>query len=130
MAISNLYNYPQKYFLEGEALRHFGIKASTYRSWHASGLKIPGRYKVKKTNYYVIEPEEFHKWLIETRLEPATKLNKLHDGRVSQRKKNHIKGGKPTSDVVPGEKGVQSSPSRSPGANKDQLEWDINGLAI
>jgi len=120
MAPNTKHTYPQKYFLEGEALKHFGIKALTYKNWKAMGLTIPGRYKVKATNYYIIEPEEFHTWLMETRIEPATKYNKLHDGR----KTKSLKGGKPTRDVVPGDIGVISSPSFSPGANKS------NGLAI
>jgi len=91
------HQYPQTYFLEPEALRHFGLKERTYKRWLAEGITIPGRYKVKGTNYYVIEPHEFHTWLIETRIEPSTKFNKLHNGR----KKSH-KGGKPTRDNVPG----------------------------
>ena len=117
---NNSFTYPQKYFLEGEALRHFGIKALTYKNWKATLEKIPGRYKVKGTNYYVIEPEEFHKWLIETRIEPATKHNRLHDGRKTKSRK----GGKPTSDNVPGDSGVLTPPSLSSGTNK------TNGLAI
>ena len=93
------YTYPQKYFLEGEALIHFGIKARTYKNWKEQEITIPGRYKVKGTNYYVIEPEEFHKWLIETRIEPATKHNKLHDGRKTKSRKKEVK---PTRDNVPG----------------------------
>ena len=114
--LNSKFTYPQKYFLEGEALHHFGIKGRTYKNWKDTLVKIPGRYKVKGTNYYVIEPEEFHKWLIETRIEPATKHNKLHDGRNT----NHVKGGKPTSDNVPD--GL--SPSFPSGANKS------NGLTI
>ena len=105
--LNNSFTYPQKYFLEGEALRHFGIKTRTYKNWIESGLTIPGRLKVKGSNYYVIEPEEFHKWLIETRLEPATKF-----------KTKSRKGGKPTRDNVPDGKSFPS------GANKS------NGLAI
>ena len=113
--LNNSFTYPQKYFLEGEALRHFGIKTRTYKNWIESGLTIPGRLKVKGSNYYVIEPEEFHKWLIETRIEPATKFNQLHDGRQTKSRK----GGKPTSDVVP-DGLIKSFPS---GANKS------NGLS-
>tara|TARA_R100001530_G_scaffold113710_1_gene80664 strand:+ start:1929 stop:2297 length:369 start_codon:yes stop_codon:yes gene_type:complete len=118
---NNSFTYPQKYFLEGEALRHFGIKALTYKNWKTTLEKIPGRYKVKGTNYYVIEPEEFHKWLIETRIEPATKHNKLHDGR----KQNSMKGGKPIRDNVSGD--IESKAfvsSLSSGTNKS------NGLSI
>ena len=116
--LNNSFTYPQKYFLEGEALRHFGIKTRTYKNWIESGLTIPGRLKVKGSNYYVIEPEEFHKWLIDTRLEPATKFNKLHDGRHDSREQISRKGGKPTRDNVPD---GRSFPS---GANKS------NGLTI
>jgi len=61
--------YPQKYFLEGEACRHFGLKHRTYRRWIEEGEKIPGRLKVKGSNYYVIEPSAFHKFLINHKLE-------------------------------------------------------------
>ena len=116
MATINKHTYPQKYFLEGEALQHFGIKGRTYKNWKEQEITIPGRYKVKGTNYYVIEPEEFHKWLIETRIEPATKHNRLHDGRKTKSRK----GGKPARDNVPD--GLNKSfPS---GANKS------NGLSI
>ena len=115
MASINKHTYPQKYFLEGEALQHFAIKGRTYKRWLDEGIEIPGRYKVKGTNYYVLEPEEFHKWLMETRIEPATKFNKLHDGRNIE----SLKGGKPTRDVVPDGLG-KYFPS---GANKS------NGLA-
>jgi len=115
MGTLNKHTYPQKYFLEGEALQHFGIKGRTYKNWKEQEITIPGRYKVKGTNYYVIEPEEFHKWLIETRIEPATKFNQLHDGRQTKSRK----GGKPTSDVVP-DGLIKSFPS---GANKS------NGLS-
>jgi len=108
-SVTKEYHYPQTYFLEPEALIHFGIKARSYKRWLDEGTEIPGRYKVKGSNYYVIEPHQFHLWLIDTKIEPATKHNKLHDGR----KKNHVKGGKPTSDVVPD--GLNNFPS---GANK------------
>ena len=61
--------YPQKYFLEGEACKYFGQKFRTYRRWIEDGEKIPGRFKVKGSNYYVIEPVAFHKFLIEHKLE-------------------------------------------------------------
>ena len=113
------YHYPQAYFLEPEALIHFGIKGRTYKRWLADGVTIPGRYKVKGTNYYVIEPHEFHTWLIETRIEKATQFNKLHNGR----KRNHVKGGKPTSDAVPADHEANHSASLSTGAKQ------TNGLA-
>ena len=96
MASINKHTYPQKYFLEGEALQHFAIKGRTYKRWLDEGTEIPGRYKVKGTNYYVIEPHEFHAWLIETRIEKATQFNKFHNRKAKSRK-----GGKPTRDVVP-----------------------------
>ena len=61
--------YPQKYFLEGEACKYFGLKLRTYRRWIEDGEKIPGRFKVKGSNYYVIEPVAFHKFIIEHKLE-------------------------------------------------------------
>ena len=61
--------YPQKYFLEGEACKYFGQKLRTYRRWIEDGEIIPGRFKVKGSNYYVIEPVAFHKFLIEHKLE-------------------------------------------------------------
>ena len=90
------YSYPQTYFLEPEGLRHFGIKPRSYKRWIDSGIKIPGRYKVKGTNYYVLEPHEFHLWIIETRLEPATIHNKFHNRKP---KKNSQKGGNYRDDV-------------------------------
>tara|TARA_R110000765_G_scaffold317111_1_gene409458 strand:+ start:67 stop:429 length:363 start_codon:yes stop_codon:yes gene_type:complete len=77
------YSYPQIYFLECEACKHFGLKLRTYKNWLDSGLTIPGRFKVKGSNYYIIKPEEFHQWLIETRLEVATPQNKFHNRKVS-----------------------------------------------
>ena len=77
------YSYPQIYFLECEACKHFGLKQRTYKNWLDSGLTIPGRFKVKGSNYYIIKPEEFHQWLIETRLEVATPQNKFHNRKVS-----------------------------------------------
>ena len=41
------YNYPQTYFLEGEACKYFGLKFRTYRRWIDGGETIPGRLKVK-----------------------------------------------------------------------------------
>tara|TARA_R100000541_G_scaffold19625_1_gene29606 strand:+ start:2471 stop:2836 length:366 start_codon:yes stop_codon:yes gene_type:complete len=76
------HTYPQIYFLECEACKHFGIKQRTYKNWIDSGLTIPGRYKVKGSNYYVIKPEQFHTWLIETRLEVSTPQNKFHNRKV------------------------------------------------
>ena len=92
------YHYPQTYFLEPEALMHFGIKARTYKRWIDSGIQIPGRYKVKGTNYYVIDPYPFHLWLIETKLETATKHNKFHN----RKPKNSLKGGNKSREDVPG----------------------------
>ena len=76
------HTYPQIYFLECEACKHFGLKLRTYKNWLDSGLTIPGRYKVKGSNYYIIKPEEFHTWLIETRLEVATPQNKFHSRKA------------------------------------------------
>ena len=73
------YTYPQKYFLESEACRHFGIKQRTFKRWIDDGQIIPGRIKVKNTNYYVIEPIEFHTWYSANILEPATNKNKFHN---------------------------------------------------
>ena len=66
---TNKNNYPQKYFLEGEACKYFGLKFRTYRRWIDGGETIPGRLKVKGSNYYVIEPVAFHKFLINHKLE-------------------------------------------------------------
>ena len=84
-----LEKYPQKYFLESEACRHFGIKLRTFKRWIDDGQIIPGRIKVKGTNYYVIEPVEFHAWYSANILEPATNKNKFHN-RVP--KKNSSRG--------------------------------------
>jgi len=89
MAITKLENYPQKYFLESEACRHFGIKQRTLKRLLDDGKIIPGRLKVKGTNYYVIEPVEFHAWYSANILEPATNKNKFHN-RVP--KKNSSRG--------------------------------------
>jgi|TARA_B110000483_G_scaffold95309_1_gene117158 hypothetical protein len=94
MATNIKYSYPQIYFLEKEACKHFGIKLRTYKNWIDSGLTIPGRYKVKGSNYYIIKPEEFHLWLIETRLEVATPQNKFHNRKVSSPSRSTVK--KPT----------------------------------
>ena len=61
-------NYPQRYFLEGEACKHFGIKYRTYRRWIDGGEIIPGRLKVEGSNYYVIDPVLFHTFLINHKL--------------------------------------------------------------
>ena len=74
--------YPQKYFLEAEACRHFGIKQRTFKRWIDDGIIIPGRYKVKGTNYYVIEPVEFNTWYTANILEPATNKNKFHIRKI------------------------------------------------
>ena len=93
---NNKYSYPQKYFLIPEACRHFGLKLRTFKAWRDGGLEIPGLHKVKGSNYYVIEPVEFHKWLVETRLEPAKQTNKFHSRKP--RLSSH-KGGKSRDDV-------------------------------
>ena len=85
-------SYPQKYFLISEACRHFGLKLRTFKAWRETGIEIPGLIKVKGSNYYIIDPIPFHTWLIETRLEPATQKNKIHNRRP--RKLSSIKGGK------------------------------------
>ena len=84
--------YPQKYFLIEEACRHFGLKLRTFKAWRETGIEIPGLIKVKGSNYYIIDPIPFHTWLIETRLEPATQKNKIHNRRP--RKLSSKKGGK------------------------------------
>ena len=80
--------YPQKYFLESEACRHFGIKLRTFKRWIDDGQIIPGRIKVKKTNYYVIEPIEFHSWYSANILEPATNKNKFHNRKIKSKNSN------------------------------------------
>ena len=90
MAITKIENYPQKYFLESEACRHFGIKQRTFKRWIDDGQIIPGRIKVKNTNYYVIEPIEFHTWYSANILEPATNKNKFHNREPKQ--KNSSRG--------------------------------------
>ena len=82
--------YPQKYFLEGEACKHFGMKPRTFKRWLDDGQIIPGRIKVKGTNYYVIEPVEFHVWYSANILEPATNENKFHNRQPN--KKNSFSG--------------------------------------
>ena len=82
-------NYPQKYFLEGEACKHFGMKPRTLKRLLDDGKIIPGRLKVKGTNYYVIEPVEFHAWYSANILEPATNKNKFHNRAP---KKNSSRG--------------------------------------
>jgi len=77
--------YPQKYFLEAEACRHFGIKQRTFKRWIDDGIIIPGRYKVKGTNYYVIEPVEFNTWYTANILEPATNINKFHNRKIKSK---------------------------------------------
>ena len=77
--------YPQKYFLEAEACRHFGIKQRTFKRWIDDGIIIPGRLKVKGTNYYVIEPVEFNTWYTANILEPATNINKFHNRKIKSK---------------------------------------------
>ena len=83
MATNTKYSYPQKYFLIPEACRHFGLKERTLKSWRETGIDVPGLLKVKGSNYYVIEPIEFHTWLIETKLEPATTTENLFQKEVN-----------------------------------------------
>jgi hypothetical protein len=80
----NLNSYPQKYFLEGEACKHFGMKPRTLKRLLDDGKIIPGRLKVKGTNYYVIEPVEFHAWYSANILEQATNKNKFHNRKPKQ----------------------------------------------
>ena len=94
MASTKIENYPQKYFLESEACRHFGIKLRTFKRWLDDGQIIPGRIKVKGTNYYVIEPIEFHSWYSANILEPATNENKFHNRQPN--KKNSSSGSSTT----------------------------------
>ena len=82
------YTYPQKYFLESEACRHFGIKQRTLKRLIDDGQIIPGRIKVKGTNYYVIEPIEFHSWYSANILEPATNNNKFHNRKIKSNNSN------------------------------------------
>ncbi len=77
-------NYPQKYFLEGEACKYFGIKQRTYKRWIDNKTIIPGRFKVKGTNYYVIEPAAFDTWYSANILEQATNKNKFHNRKPKQ----------------------------------------------
>ena len=86
MALVNKINlYPQKYFLESEACRHFGIKQRTLKRLIDDGQIIPGRIKVKGTNYYVIEPVEFNTWYTANILEPATNNNKFHNRKIKSK---------------------------------------------
>jgi len=80
----NLNSYPQKYFLEGEACKHFGMKPRTYKRWIDNKIIIPGRFKVKGTNYYVIEPAAFDTWYSANILEQATNKNKFHNRKPKQ----------------------------------------------
>jgi len=93
-SVKNINLYPQKYFLESEACRHFGIKLRTFKRWIDNGQIIPGRIKVKGTNYYVIEPVEFHAWYSANILEPATNKNKFHNRQPN--KKNSFSGSSTT----------------------------------
>ena len=87
-AVNNKYSYPQKYFLEKEACKYFGIKHRSFRRLIDDGTIIPGRYKVKGTNYYVIEPVEFNTWYTANRLEPATNKNKFHNRKIKSKNSN------------------------------------------
>ena len=86
----NLNSYPQKYFLEGEACKHFGMKPRTLKRLLDDGKIIPGRLKVKGTNYYVIEPVEFHAWYSANILEPATNKNKFHNREPKQKNSSGV----------------------------------------
>ena len=89
MAIyENKNTYPQTYFLESEACKNFGIKLRTFKRWIDDEIIIPGRYKVKGTNYYVIEPVEFNSWYTANRLEPATNKNKFHNRKIKSKNSN------------------------------------------
>ncbi len=101
--------YPQKYFLEAEACRHFGIKQRTFKRWIDDGIIIPGRYKVKGTNYYVIEPIEFHSWYSANILEPATNNNKFHNRKIKSKNSSDGSstiGNKKTSAVNHSDRGI------------------------
>ena len=93
----NLNSYPQKYFLEGEACKHFGMKPRTLKRLLDDGKIIPGRLKVKGTNYYVIEPVEFHAWYSANILEPATNKNKFHNREPKQ--KNSSRGSSTSKNI-------------------------------
>lgn len=71
--------YPAKYMLEPELQRYFGIKQRTYKHWIQSGDVIPGRMKVRGSNYYVVDPSLFEPWYLENKLELATADNKFHN---------------------------------------------------
>ena len=103
MAYDNKTHYPQKYFLEGEACKHFGMKPRTLKRLIDDGIIIPGRYKVKGTNYYVIEPVEFNTWYTANRLEPATNKNKFHNRKIKSKNSNRgsvSPGNKKSSEVI------------------------------
>jgi len=102
--------YPQKYFLEGEACKHFGMKPRTLKRLIDDGIIIPGRLKVKKTNYYVIEPIEFHSWYSANILEPATNKNKFHNRKIKS--KNSSVG------------------SLTPGNKKSSVDLSNGGLSV
>jgi len=92
--LQNKNNYPQKYFLEGEACKYFGLKFRTYRRWIDGGETIPGRLKVKGSNYYVIEPVAFHKYLINHKLEEGKydgpKKTAINKRTVNETKTNRL----------------------------------------
>jgi len=77
--MTEIYQYPQKYMLEKEACKFFGIKYRTYKYWLECKTIIPGRMKVKGSNYYVIDPILFDAFLRNTMLEEATPDNKFHN---------------------------------------------------
>ncbi len=80
----NLNSYPQKYFLEGEACKYFGIKQRTYKRWIDNKTIISVRFKCEGTNYYVIEPAAFDTWYSANILEQATNKNKFHNRKPKQ----------------------------------------------
>jgi|TARA_R100000388_G_C7161916_1_gene119660 hypothetical protein len=113
-------SYPQKYFLVPEACRHFGLKLRTFKSWRETGIEIPGLMKVKGSNYYVIDPIPFHTWLIETRLEPATQNNKLHNRtpkNIPLRKEGNNQSREKVSGVDNGFNSFPSTDTRRPKPN-------------
>jgi len=119
----NLNSYPQKYFLEGEACKHFGMKPRTLKRLLDDGKIIPGRLKVKGTNYYVIEPVEFHAWYSANILEPATNNNKFHNRKIKS--KNSKRG-----SSTPWNKKSSASLSISIAEDLSKTNGGVMGTAI
>jgi|TARA_B100001964_G_scaffold235556_1_gene295830 hypothetical protein len=115
--------YPQKYFLEFEACKHFGIKYRSFRRLIDDGTNIPGRFKVKGTNYYVIEPVEFHTWYSANILEPATNKNKFHNRKIKS--KNSKRG-----SSTPWNKKSSASLSISIAEDLSKTNGGVMGTAI